>query len=84
MEHAHFVWTMLDITVKKQVPFANCRRTQRASGGTYFCKLNVHVGYCQIWMNHVDETKMAFKTHHKHFHFQVMPFGLTNAPTTFQ
>jgi hypothetical protein len=31
-----------------------------------------------------DETKIAFKIHHRHFQFRVMPFGLTNVTSTFQ
>lgn len=54
-------------------------------GGTsWFSKLDLMQGYCQILMAVDDISKTAFRTHHSHYEFLVMSFGLCNAPSTFQ
>jgi hypothetical protein len=49
------------------------------AGAAYFTKLDLNLGFHQIKMAPMDESKATFKTHHGRFQFRVMPFGLTNA-----
>lgn len=53
-------------------------------GSTIFLKLNLHLGYYQIYMRPKDVNKITFRTHDKHYEFLIMSFCLSNAPAAFQ
>jgi hypothetical protein len=53
-------------------------------GVVYFSKVDLQLGYHQIWVREEDIHKTTFKCHYGHYEFLVIPFRLTNAPATFQ
>ena len=48
-----------------------------------FSKIDLRLGYYQLYVKEVDVPKTAFKTRYGHYEFLVMPFGFTNAPAAF-
>ena len=46
-------------------------------------KIDLPLGYYQLYVKEVDVPKTAFRTCYGHFEFLVMSFGLTNAPDAF-
>ena len=55
----------------------------RLSKTSYFTKLDLRLGYWQVWIAIGDKGKTTYVTWYDSYEFLVMPFGLTNAPATF-
>ena len=55
----------------------------RLSKTSYLTKLDLRLGYWQVWIAIRDEGKTTCVTQYGSYEFLVMPFGLTNAPATF-
>jgi hypothetical protein len=72
------------ITIKNKFPMPLIKEIlDELTGSCYFTRPDFKSGFQQIRMQHEDEYKTVFKTHHDHYQFRVMSFGLTNAPATF-
>jgi hypothetical protein len=56
----------------------------KVKNAKYFTKMDVHLGYNNVWIHEGDEWKGAFKTKYGLFKPLVMFFGLCNSPATFQ
>nr|KYP49620.1 Retrovirus-related Pol polyprotein from transposon 297 family [Cajanus cajan] len=46
-------------------------------------KINLRLGYHQIWVKFENISKIAFRVHYEHYEYLVMPFVVTNAPGVF-
>lgn len=48
-----------------------------------FSKIDLRLGYHQIWANDEDILKTAFKTQYSHYEYSVKPFDVSNYPGVF-
>ena len=72
------------VTVKNKYLLSKIEdRFDQLKGVSVFSKIDLRLGYYQLWVKDVDVPKTAFRTRYGHYEFLVMPFGLTNAPAAF-
>ena len=72
-------------TVRPIFPIPNSKHLlDTINGAKYFSSLDMSMGYYQIPLNPMDNSKTAFSTSIGQFEFLRMPFGLSSAPATFQ
>ena len=77
-------WGLNAITIKNKYPFPLIDELfDQLNGAKYFTKLDLGLGYHQVWIEPNDVPKMAFCTHFGHYELLVMSFRLTNALATF-
>jgi len=55
----------------------------RLLGAKVFSRIDLCLGYYQIWIAEGDEEKITCRIRYGSYKFLVMPFRFTNAPATF-
>ena len=72
------------VTIKNKYPIPLAAELfDKLSKATYFTKLDLRLGYWQVWIATRDEGKTTYVTRYDSYEFLVMSFGLTNVPATF-
>ncbi len=72
------------VTVKNRYPLPRIDNIfNRLSRAKVFSRIDLRLGYYEIWVAKGDEEKTACRTRYGSYKFLVMPFELTNAPATF-
>jgi hypothetical protein len=70
--------------IKNPYPFPrNDDLFDHMKGETMFLKIELRLGYHQLWIKEEDIPKTSFKMRFGHYEFTVLPFGLTNALRVF-
>jgi hypothetical protein len=71
-------------TVKNQYPLPRIDHLfDRLLGAKVFSRIDLCLGYYQIWIAEGDEEKITCRIRYSSYKFLVMPFRFTNAPATF-
>jgi len=71
-------------TVKNQYPLPRMDHLfDRLLGAKVFSRIDLCLGYYQIWIAEGDEEKITCRIRYGSYKFLVMPFRFTNAPATF-
>ena len=72
------------VTILNQYPFPRIDELfDHLKQSQVYSKIDLRLGYHQLWVKEGDFPKNAFRIRYEHYEFLVMPFGLTNAPTVF-
>jgi hypothetical protein len=67
-------------TIKNQYPFPRIDDLfDQMKGATVSSKIDLRLGYHQLWIKEDDIPKTSFKMRFGHYEFTILPFGLTNS-----
>ena len=71
-------------TIKNKYPIPRIDKLlDRLHGSSIYTKINLKLGYYQIWIKEEDIPKTGFNTRYDHYEVTIILFGLTNTPATF-
>lgn len=76
-------WALNKVIVQNIFPFSITNDLFDQLNGQYFIKLDLRLGYYQVWIELGDELESTCVIRYEAIEFFVIPFGLTNAPATF-
>lgn len=84
--HMCMDFTNLNATCPKDLyPFPNIEHVIDGSLGYRMLSFtDTYYGYNQIWIDPLDDLKMAFMSNHDNYDYISMPFGLKNSSSTYQ
>ena len=71
-------------TIKNQYPSSKIDDMfDKMKDATMFSKIDLQLGYHQLWIKEDDVPKTSFKMRFGHYEFTILLFGLTNTPGVF-
>lgn len=65
-----------EVTIKDWFPIPTVDNMLDELQSQFFFKLDLRLGYCQIWMQLEDVHKTTFQTHNGHYEYLVMPYAM--------
>lgn len=71
------------VTIKNNYPLPRINDLfNQLKGISIFSKIDLRLGYHQLWVKEEDISKTGFRSRYEHYEFMVMFFALTNPSIT--